>query len=351
MLLGRQVPLTGSPLNTMAAANSHSLDRPPDRLPQSHSETRSPAQAYAGPMRPPDSASPAPPLRWSLLSWPLLGRYGVRAGWRALAFAGLFIAGSEGLEAVWPHSTSLGDLLPLPLLAREAVLLVIVITATLLLGRLERRTLGDYGLPPLTDSRVLGGLGSGFGAATLLVGTLAALGVLQVSLAPLPLGQALLTGLEWGLVFLVVALFEELLLRGYLQATLARSIGFWPAAVLLSLLFALAHARNSGETPLGLVAVAGFGLFFCYTLRATGNLWMAIGFHAAWDWAQSYFYGVPDSGVHVAGHLFATSANGPTWLSGGTVGPEGSILVFAALGASATLIRLGRSPRVGARVA
>jgi CAAX protease family protein len=302
-------------------------------------------------MRQPDPASPNPLLRQSALLWPLLGRHGVRGGWRALTFAGLFIAGSEGLEARWPHSTRPGDLLPLPLLGREAALLLIVLTATLLLGRLERRTLGDYGLPPLTDRRVLRGLGGGFGAASLLVGALAALGLLQVSLAPLPLGVALVTGLEWGLVFLVVALFEELLLRGYLQATLARSIGFWPAAALLSFLFALAHARNSGETPLGLVAVGGFGLFFCYTLRASGDLWMAIGFHAAWDWAQSYFYGVPDSGVHVVGHLLKATATGPTWLSGGTVGPEGSILVFAALGASATVIRSRRSPRLGARVA
>ncbi len=283
--------------------------------------------------------------------WPLLGGHGVRGGWRALAFAALFIAGSEGLEAIWPHGTSLGDLLPLPLLGRETALLFVVLTVTLLLGRLEGRTLGDYGLPPLRGSRVLHGLGGGFGAASLLIGALAVLGFLQVSLAPLPPGAALVAGLEWALVFLVVALFEELLLRGYLQSTLARSVGFWPAAVLLSSLFALAHARNSGETPLGLLAVGGFGLFFCYTLRATGDLWMAIGFHAAWDWAQSYFYGVPDSGVHVAGHLFNASAAGPVWLSGGPVGPEGSVLVFAALGASATLLRWGHPPRLGAGAA
>ncbi len=300
-------------------------------------------------MHPPAPASPRPFSLRSALRWPLLGPHGIRGGWRALVFAALFIAGSEGLEAIWPHRPSPGDLLPLPLLGREAALLLIVLSATLLLGRLERRKLGDYGLPPLTDSRLLRGLGGGFGAASLLVGALAALGVLQISLAPLPLRVALLTGLEWGLVFLVVALFEELLLRGYLQATLARSMGFWPAAVLLSVLFALAHARNSGETPLGLIAVGGFGLFFCYTLRATGDLWMAIGFHAAWDWAQSYFYGVPDSGVHVAGSLLQSSSTGPSWLSGGAVGPEGSILVFAALGASAMLFRSRRIPRLGAR--
>ena len=53
---------------------------------------------------------------------------------------------------------------------------------------------------------------------------------------------------------------------------------------------------------------------------------MAIGFHAAWDWGESYFYGVPDSGELAAGHLLNVSFSGPQWLSGGTVGPEGSWL-------------------------
>ncbi|HXI20685.1 MAG TPA: CPBP family intramembrane glutamic endopeptidase, partial [Gemmatimonadales bacterium] len=198
----------------------------------------------------------------------------------------------------------------------------------------------------------LRGVAVGLGAASALVGTLAALGLLEVSLGPLPPAVALASGLEWGLVFLLVALFEELLLRGYLQATLTRSIGFWPAAGLLSVLFALAHARNSGETLAGLIAVGAFGLFFCYTLRVTGNLWLAIGFHAAWDWAQSYLYGVADSGVHVAGHLFNASTTGRAWLSGGTVGPEGSILVFAVLGACVGVVRPRRLSReLGTRAA
>jgi CAAX protease family protein len=113
-----------------------------------------------------------------------------------------------------------------------------------------------------------------------------------------------------------------------------------------------AHAQNGGETPLGLLAVGGFGLFFCYTLRVTGNLWLAVGFHASWDWAQSFFYGVPDSGVHTAGHFLNSVATGPAWLSGGSVGPEGSVLVFATLGAAGLLIRApaGHPERV-ARVA
>ena len=53
---------------------------------------------------------------------------------------------------------------------------------------------------------------------------------------------------------------------------------------------------------------------------------MPIGFHAAWDWGETFFYGVPDSGEVAPGHLFSASLTGPNWLSGGSVGPEASWL-------------------------
>jgi hypothetical protein len=70
------------------------------------------------------------------------------------------------------------------------------------------------------------------------------------------------------------------------------------------------------------------GLFFCLTLLRTGNLWFAVGFHAAWDWGETFIYSVPDSGLVVPGHLLSSSLRGPDWLSGGSVGPEGSVLCF-----------------------
>jgi hypothetical protein len=104
--------------------------------------------------------------------------------------------------------------------------------------------------------------------------------------------------------------------------------------------FALIHMGNAGETRLGIVAVAFFGMFAAATLRVTGNLWLAVGAHAGWDWAQSYFYGVRDSGTVLPGHLFNPHSAGPAWLSGGSVGPEGSVvtLVFWGLMTAGILI-------------
>jgi membrane protease YdiL (CAAX protease family) len=67
-------------------------------------------------------------------------------------------------------------------------------------------------------------------------------------------------------------------------------------------------------------------------LRRTGSLWFAVGFHAAWDWGETFVYSVPDSGTVFPGHLLKTSLHGPGWLTGGVVGPEGSLLCFVVIG-------------------
>jgi membrane protease YdiL (CAAX protease family) len=147
----------------------------------------------------------------------------------------------------------------------------------------------------------------------------------------------------WLVGFLLVALFEEYLTRGYLQFTLTRGLvgiyrwlraphaeafAFWTAALLLSFAFGLSHTANPGESPIGLLSAGLIGLVFCLSLWRTGSLWWAIGFHAAWDWAQSFLFGVADSGGVVQGRLFATHPIGRAILSGGLTGPEGSLYIL-----------------------
>src|SRR5262249_12617462 len=124
--------------------------------------------------------------------------------------------------------------------------------------------------------------------------------------------------------------------------TLTQATGFWPAAALSSAMFGYSHMGNPGENWLGIFNAGAGGLLFCLLLRRSGNLWMPIGFHASWDWTQSYFYGIADSGRTLPGHLLNGNFVGPAWLTGGTVGPEGSLLLTLMLilfwvGASASL--------------
>jgi hypothetical protein len=104
--------------------------------------------------------------------------------------------------------------------------------------------------------------------------------------------------------------------------------GFWQAAWVTSTLFGFIHTGNGGENWMGIFAAALIGFVFCVSVRVTGTAWWAIGCHAAWDWAETFFYGTADSGLQPTGHYLTASPSGnPLW-SGGTNGPEGSLLVL-----------------------
>ncbi len=91
------------------------------------------------------------------------------------------------------------------------------------------------------------------------------------------------------------------------------------------------HTGNGGENWIGIFAAAAIGFVFCVSIRFTGSAWWAIGCHAAWDWAESYFYGTADSGMVVQGHYLTTTRLGNALWSGGADGPEGSLLVLVAI--------------------
>lgn len=137
--------------------------------------------------------------------------------------------------------------------------------------------------------------------------------------------------LFWAIFFVVVALFEEFLFRGYALYTLADGIGFWPAAILLSVSFGAVHLRNPGEGWIGVAGVLFVGLFWSFTLKRTGSLWFALGMHAAFDFGETFLFSVPDSGMIFPGHLSNATLHGPNWLTGGTPGPEGSVFDFLIL--------------------
>jgi membrane protease YdiL (CAAX protease family) len=128
-----------------------------------------------------------------------------------------------------------------------------------------------------------------------------------------------------------VGLAEEFAFRGYLLTTLSSGMGFWPASIVLSLVFGAVHVGNPGENPIGLVTVVVIGMFFCLTVRRTGDLWFAVGVHTAHDFGQAFVYSLPNSGTLIRNPLFGSSLAGPAWLTGGAAGPEGSVLELAVL--------------------
>jgi membrane protease YdiL (CAAX protease family) len=132
-------------------------------------------------------------------------------------------------------------------------------------------------------------------------------------------------------LFLGLAAFEEFLHRGYLFQNLIDGLGLPAAATLSCLLFAALHLINPGENLTGILAVLLAGILFVVLAVRTRCLWMAVGLHAAWDWAH-FLFGVPCSGLHMQGGLLRMQSAGPVWLSGGSAGPEGSVLSLLLLG-------------------
>jgi len=299
----------------------------------------------------PSSLSPAAPMptradRLKLVFW---GPDGLRAFWRLAIFVAIVFGLRFGisrtlrlLHIVKPHLPAAIDVSAKTVLLQESLAFLCVLLATLIMGSIEKRSLGDYGLPRrgAFGIRFFEGLVWGFFAECATMFTLYLTGNVTVNGFDLTGSAAVRYALLWLAAFVMVGFFEEFLFRGYPQFTLSTGIGFWPAALILSGLFWLGHMGNPGETWVGGFATALAALLFCVSLRVTGNLWFAIGMHAAWDWAETYFFGVADSGMPANGHLLNTTLSGSKWMTGGTVGPEGSVVELVIVSAVIGLLFL-----------
>ncbi len=317
-------------------------------------------------------------------NWVFFGPRGLRAGWSILVFGLLlyffldlfqWVLSFLVFEVAHLHVYS-GS--PLNTILGEGKRVAAVGASFLIVAALERRRWTDYKLGGANALRLLlSGTVAGFGAISVLILVLSEGGWLRFGPVALAGPQIVKYALLWGLAFVLVGLFEEGTFRCYLLATLERGLNFWwalavvggiciylaihpqahgaggvYAAALAGLLpcawvawkkppgsgwqaawassvgFGFIHTWNRGETWMGVLAAAAIGFVFCVSVRVTGSAWWAIGCHAAWDWAETYFYGTADSGFAARGHLLTTMPAGSALWSGGVDGPEGSVLVY-----------------------
>jgi membrane protease YdiL (CAAX protease family) len=326
------------------------------------------------------------------MSWTFMGSQGLRAGWSVLIF--VLLSGFPGYAGLFNyvvgtafyllHLVGKGDefTASTAFFAELSVLLPLLGAAALVALIERRRNLLAFNLTgPQRFPRFLGGLASGFLALSVLVAALTLGGWLHFGPIALSGAEVFKYAVLWGCACLLVGCVEEGTFRCYLQFTLTRGInfwwalgiigavclrlllhakgngvwgvyiiamlgilpclwlhlkktegaGFWQAAWVTSTLFGFIHTGNNGENPIGIFAAALVGFVFCVSVRVTGSAWWAIGCHASWDWAETYFYGTADSGMVAPGHYLTSSAAGNIFWSGGTDGPEGSILVIGAL--------------------
>lgn len=206
------------------------------------------------------------------------------------------------------------DILAIPLL---------IILYELVIRRLGEHPRDDYRDPKALQHLALG-LGAGLGIFSFAVLVAAVLGVYRVT------GEGDLTGLLAAVVgpTIFAAFSEELMFRGILFRWLEEWGGSWVALLLTSAFFGAAHLFNPHASPIAAVGIAfeaGVMLGAAYML--TRSLWMPMGLHAAWNFAQGEIYDIPVSGTPVHGILVAR-LNGPPLLTGNGFGLEASLIAI-----------------------
>ena len=223
-----------------------------------------PAQSPAPAPSAPDFAVATQPSYAHTL---FMGPDGLRPGWGFAFYVAMFYP-LQKLAVDLASSWDLGSSGLWSMMLEELGNLVAAVIPALVLARVERRPWKVYGLPGKQAFGRLFWVGAlwGFAGISLLMFAL-------YGLHAFAFGHVLLHGARlvrfaafWAVMFLLVGLFEEFLLRGYTQFTLTRGIGFWPAAVVMSCMFGLIHLRNDHEQWRGLLAAAFIGFFFCLTL-------------------------------------------------------------------------------------
>jgi CAAX protease family protein len=286
-----------------------------------------------------------------------IGPDGLRAGWRVSLYVLATLVVQTVIQIVivkgfgyQPHpGFDATDFLLSDGVGALAALLV-----AMRFARVEGRGISDYGLPLRAAAipQLLTGIGWGAAAVALTFALVAMVGGASVSGWALH-GSALARSIvAWSATMLVLGLYEEYLFRGYVLVALARGVGFWPAAVVLSVGFgALHYYTKPMENVADALAVGLIGLFLCLTIRRTGTLWLAIGFHAAFDWTALILFAAPNTGNFgrpIPGHLLEVLWAGRDWLTGGPRGLEASVMIFPVMALCFAAFALRNRARPGA---
>jgi hypothetical protein len=367
-----------------------SEDEFPDGLPDQATAPQKVSASSVAAEPPPTILAPrtpaaSEPAETRFLKWTIFGDQGLRVGWSVALFVVLVFIFSGILELIAQVGIAarfhikLDEFAPVPAILQELVQFLPILAAAAIAALIERRRVLDYNLSgPRRLKHFFTGTVAGFAALSALVGVLYWGGWLRFGSIALSGSSIYWSAALWAIAFLLTGFSEEGSVRCYLLFTLTRGInywwalgsvaaislfawlnphsngpwgvyitallgvapclflhlkkspaaGFWQAAWLTSTLFGYMHTFNDGETWFGIFCTAAIGFVFCVSVRLTGSAWWAIGFHGAWDWAQTFFYGTPDSGFQAKGHYLTTNPTGPVLWSGGADGPEGSLLVL-----------------------
>lgn len=231
------------------------------------------------------------------------------------------------------------------MVVRLAWNLGLVIALWYILGEQRRRF-------PLQDaqfaSKAMVGLAIGMVVMSAAILMIVACGDGQLGAHHQSVSAATYHGAGWLLFDGVGALGEELYGRAALLLVSERFVGRTGAVIVSALMFSIVHIHNPGASPIWLARLALQGGLLAYAVYKTGSLWWSVGYHTGWNWASAPLFGAAGSGYLDEGHLLDLSPSGPDIVTGGPVGPEGSILAFVAVAAALLLLRIAYRQRAAA---
>lgn len=135
------------------------------------------------------------------------------------------------------------------------------------------------------------------------------------------------------------AFLEELIYRGVLFRVTEEYLGSWIALIGTAAFFGARHLGNPGATVTGsaFVAVEG-GVLLAAAFMLTRRLWLPIGLHLSWNFAQAGIFSGDVSGVDMPPGLLRSAVEGPALMTGGTFGVEGSLVAFLLCAAAALVV-------------
>ena len=239
-------------------------------------------------------------------------------------------------------STILYSIVPLLISSLIAITSAAVLANLYTLRIFERGRFSDIGLGlNKTWTRHLGiGIAAGALAGALTVLMPAALGLATWERTSAPV-------VSWGgFLFTTILLAvgvagEELFFRGYGFQVALPALGSPSTLVLSALLFALVHINNPNVSALGLFNTFAWGMLLGWAVLRSGDLWLAIGLHAGWNWTLPLL-GVNLSGLTMKVTPYDVRWNLPAMWSGGAYGPEGGLLCTLMIGL--LVVGLSRAP-------
>lgn len=177
-----------------------------------------------------------------------------------------------------------------------------------------------------------------FGAISAIVCIELIFGIVRIDFFHTRVDSVLIVLMQGMITFIIIGFGEEILFRGYCFQAVLKGTNVTFTIVVSSIIFSGMHIMNPNIQFIPLINIVLAGVWFGFAYIRTKQLWLPIGLHIGWNFAQGTLFGFPVSGI-LGNSIFVSVDLRQNWISGGAFGPEGGILasIMILIGIAMTL--------------